>query len=297
MKRVDIKVGFSCNNHCKFCVQGNKRDILKDKTTGEIKSILKACLREGIEGVVFTGGEPMLREDILELVKFAKSSGFVSIQIQTNGRMFAYEEVCRSMIKAGVNEFGPSLHGNTASLHDSLTCAKGSFAQTTKGIRNLRALGQRVMTNTVITQSNFKKIPGIARLLVSLDVSQFQFAFIHISGTAKLNTRKIVARKKDVMPYVYKGLEIGLKAGKMVMTEAIPYCLMKGYEKYIAERIIPSTKVIDHDSVIENYTDHRMNEGKAKGPGCRKCRYFASCEGPWKEYPELFGWEEFKPVL
>ena len=80
------------------------------------------------------------------------------------------------------------------------------------------------------------------------------------------------------------------------MTEAIPYCLMSGYEDYVAERIIPDTIIFDAEGVIEDYTLTRCTEGKSKGPDCSRCFYFKLCEGPWKEYPEMFGWDEFKPI-
>jgi hypothetical protein len=99
-----------------------------------------------------------------------------------------------------------------------------------------------------------------------------------------------------IMPYVKAGLDIGIKAEKSVMTEAIPLCLMSGYERCVAERIIPDTRISDYKHMIDDFTVVRQNEGKAKGPGCASCRLCGSCEGPWKEYPELFGWDEFTPV-
>ena len=298
MRRVDIKLGFSCNNHCRFCVQGNKREIYPDKTTQEIKKILRKSRKE-YEGVVFTGGEPTIRKDLPELVSFAKDLGFKVIQIQSNGRMFSYKEYCREIIKRGANEFALALHGHTSDLHDSLTTSPGSFEQTTTGIANLRSLGQPVLMNTVITKPNYQYLPEISKLLVNLKVNQFQFAFIHINQLILHNKKliqEIVPRKSEVMPYVKKGLKIGINAGIRVMTEAIPYCFMKGYEDYIAEKIIPDGAVYDADWSIKDYRKYRVTEGKLKGPKCRECKYFKVCEGPWKEYPQIFGWSEFKPV-
>jgi len=298
MQRVDIKLGFQCNNHCRFCVQGNKREIYPNKTTDQIKKILIKT-RKKHQGVVFTGGEPTIRKDLPELVECAKKLGFKIIQIQTNGRMFAYKKFCQNLIKKGANEFALALHGHNAKLHDSLTTVPGSFEQTTTGIKNLKSLNQRVLMNTVITKPNYKYLPQIAKLLVSLGVDQFQFAFIHINQII-LNNKKliddIVPRKSKVMPYVKKGLQIGIDAGVRVMTEAIPYCFMKGYEDYIAEKIIPDGAVYDATWSIEDYGSYRRTEGKIKGPNCLKCKYFKVCEGPWKEYPQIFGWEEFKPI-
>jgi len=164
------------------------------------------------------------------------------------------------------------------------------------GIRNLKKLGARVLTNTVITKPNYRDLPDIARLLVSLRVDQFQFAFIHISGRAAENKEWIVPRKSLIERWVQRGLEVGRRAGIRVMTEAIPYCRMQGFEDCIAERIMPETLIFDADYRIESYRSYRLTEGKAKGPRCRECRYDPVCEGPWKEYPEMFGWEEFEPV-
>jgi len=296
MERADIKVGFYCNNHCAFCVQGRKRDYLPSKSKEEISQSLLAAFKKGKKEVVFTGGEPSLHPDFLELVKTAKKTGFKEIQIQTNGRMFAYKDFCVKTIATGATQFSPALHGPSARIHDGLTEVKGSFKQTIQGIKNLVSLGQYVTTNTVITTRNYKHLPRLAKLLVDLGVNQFQFAFIHISGSADKNKDWIVPRKREIMPYVKGGLDIGIKAEKRVMTEAIPYCLMLGYEDCIAEKIIPKSSVYDADFVVEDYSKYRKDKGKAKGPSCPQCKYDKICEGPWKEYPEIFGWEEFGPI-
>lgn len=297
MERVDIKVGFYCNNHCVFCVQGKKRDSLPAKTKEEVKASLKEAFSKGKREVVFTGGEPTLHPNFFELVNYAKQIGFKQIQIQSNGRIFAYLDFCLEAIQAGATQFGPSLHAHKARVHDFLTAAPGSFEQTKKGIQNLKKLNQYVLTNSVITSKNYKFLPELARLLVSLGVDQFQFAFVHILGTAKENQDWLVPAKSKIMPYVKKGLKIGIKAGKKVTTEAIPYCLLKGYESYAAEEIMPKTRIYDAGFTVEDYGDYRRSSGKAKREECKKCFFYQACEGPWKEYPAIFGWKEFKPVI
>lgn len=245
--------------------------------------------------IVLTGGEPTIRPDILELVRYAKKTGFKTIQIQSNGRLFAYKSFCKDIIEAGATEFSPALHGHIAALHDYLTGAEGSFNQVVSGIKNLKSLGQLVITNTVITKSNYRHLPQIAELLVSLGVDQYQFAFVHALGSAGENLSSVVPRMELIEPYVKKGLDVGIKAGKRVMTEAIPYCFMRGYEDFVAEKIIPDSKIYDYNKVISDFTSSRRNEGKSKGPQCRSCGKNEICEGPWKEYPAKFGWEEFRP--
>ncbi|RLI98184.1 MAG: hypothetical protein DRO99_01335 [Candidatus Aenigmatarchaeota archaeon] len=293
-KRVDVKVGFSCNNNCLFCVQADKK-TWGDKKTDQIKREIGMAMNNGASGIVFTGGEPSIRPDIIELVSYAKSMGFSTIQLQTNGRRFYYMDFCRDMVEAGMNEFGPAVHGPNPEVHDTLTCSEGSFRQTVQGIRNVRSLGVTVVTNTVVTKPNYRHLPEIARLLVSLGVSQFQFAFVHPIGNALKNFDDMVPRVSDAAPYIHKGLQIGIDNGLMVMAEAMPYCMMVGYEDYISERYIPDTEIRDAGYVIKDYGKQRLKD-KAKFPKCKECIYDRICEGPWKEYPERMGSSEFVPV-
>lgn len=294
--RVDLKVGFRCNNLCKFCVQGDKRQRLPAKPVEELEASLRKGRESGATGVVLTGGEPTLHPRVVELARLARGLGYSVVQVQSNGRTFCYEKLCRELIDAGVTEFSPSLHGSRPEIHDFLTGAPGSFLQTVAGLRNLRRLGQRVITNSVITRANYRDLPDLARLLVSLGVAQYQFAFMHVSGRAALHKDWLVARKTVIEPWVKAALDVGLASGREAFTEAIPYCFMKGYERCVAERVIPDTMIFDAETVIADYTKSRIGEGKAKGPACKSCAYDPVCEGPWREYPELFGWDEFEPV-
>jgi len=295
MKRCDIKVGFSCNNNCIFCAQAHKRH-LGDLTTEEIKVQLKKGIEDGADEVVFTGGEPTIRPDIVKLVKYAKDIGFKWIQIQSNCRMCSYIDFVKKLIKAGANEFSPSIHGHTPELHDSLVRSKGAWKQTYQAIKNLKSLGQYVMTNTVVVKQNYKYLPQIAQMLVNLKVDQFQLAFVHATGNAAKYFDIVVPRVKDVAPYVHKALDIARKYKVRAMVEAFPFCLMKGYEEFVSELYIPIGEIRESDMFIAKYEDWRLNEGKRKSPKCKECKYDLICEGPWREYPEHFGFDEFIPV-
>ena len=299
-RRVDVKVGFNCNNYCKFCVQGDKRDRYEDKPTKRVKEIIKEA-RENHDRIVFTGGEVTIRNDLPELVKHANDLGFKNIQIQSNGRRFAYRSYCRKIIESGANDFGFAIHGPNPEIHDNLTGAEGSFSQTTMGVKNLVSMGQRVSLNHVITKENYKAIPKTADLFIKLGVPQYQLAFIHINRIVANDKKKIedlVPKKSDVIPYVKEGIEKGVAAGINVMTEAIPLCFLgEKYKKFAAEMgQIPDGAVYDADFSLEDYAEYRKNEGKKKAEKCKECKYYKICEGPWKEYPDIFGWGEFIPV-
>ena len=290
--KLDLKVGFRCNNHCTFCVQGDKRDHTADLTTAEVKERL-AQARCECDRVVLTGGEATIRDDIPEVAAYAKSLGYHTIQLQTNGRRMAYRQYCESLIAAGVNRFNPSVHGHNASLHDKLTGTRGSFDQCIRGIQNLVALKQIVLTQTVIVRDNVGHLPEIAQMLVRLGVSQVQFAFVHAIGTAAATWDDTVPRYREVAPQVAKAVAIVRAANRHALTEAIPFCFLQGIETAACELRTPSTLVYDGQITIGDYGKYRLEEGKARGEVCKSCSWNGRCEGPWREYPEHYGWEEF----
>ncbi|MDE2290662.1 MAG: radical SAM protein, partial [Elusimicrobia bacterium] len=249
----------------------------------------------GADAVVLTGGEPTLHRALLATARKARALGYRTVQLQTNGRALCYERGCRELADAGVTEFSPALHGSRPEVHDFLVRAPGAWLQTVTGLRNLRRLGLPALANSVVTKSNYRDLPDLARLLVSLGVRQYQFAFVHLAGTAAANASWLVPRKALAAPYVQEGLAVGEAAGVPCFVEAFPPCLLGRHARRASEPSIPRTRVIDAERVTEDYTAYRRERGKAKGPACTPCLHAGSCEGPWREYPELFGWEEFRP--
>ena len=294
-KRVDIKTGFLCNNNCRFCVQATKKKF-GNRTTAEIKKDLKEAKENNCQGVVFTGGEVTIRKDLFNLVRYASDLGFRSIQIQSNSRMLAYKKFCKKLIDAGANEFSPALHGHIPELHDFLTRSRGSFKQTTQAIRNLRMMDQYIITNSVIVKPNYRYSKELAELLVKLGVDQYQLAFVHPICNARKYYDMMVPWISLAAPYIHEGLDVGIKAGIKVMAEAMPYCLMQGYEKYVSELYIPPGEIRDLNVVDLCWEETRKKHGKKKFPQCKECKYDLICEGPWKEYPEKHCNWEFKPV-
>ncbi len=262
----------------------------------ELKSDLDDS-KKRCDEVVLTGGEVTIRKDFFEIVKYARDIGYKNIQIQTNGRMFADIEFCKKSIEAGATEFSPALHGYCAEQHDYLTQSKGAFNQVVKGIMNLKKLNQSVITNTVIVKSNYRNAADIANLLVKLGVDQYQLAFVHPMGKAYENFESVVPIMTIAAPYIHRGLDVGIKAGVSCMAEAMPYCFMQGYESYVSERVLPKAEIRGKKyQNIDDFEAVRRNHAKKKFEQCKKCKYDKVCEGPWREYPEKFGSEEFKEI-
>ncbi|MBI3202763.1 MAG: radical SAM protein [Myxococcales bacterium] len=293
-RRLDLKLGFACNNRCLFCAQGEKRTECAARPPEQLLAELRAARPEA-RGLVLTGGEPTLYKRLVPLVRAARTLGFSSIQLQTNGRLLAYPDRLAELTAAGVTEISPSLHGPNAEVHDALTQAPGSFDETSRGIANAVAAGLAVITNSVITRSNVALLPSTVELLADLGVRAAQLAFVHPVGTALELFDRVVPRLAEVVEPLGRARAGARSRGVRLCTEAIPLCFLRGMEDLAVEAHIPLTTVSDLGGRLD-YSEWRVAEGKAHGPPCQACSARARCEGPWREYPERRGWDEMVPL-
>ncbi len=300
--KADIKLGYTCNNNCLHCVIADQRDRARslrgnvDRSTAEFIRELHDARRLAVRDIVFTGGEPTIRRDLPLLLELAHGMGF-RLHVQTNARMLSYRPQAEKLAAWDVT-WVVALHGPDAELHDRVTRVRGSFAQTVQGIRNLRALGQRVVGKVVLSKLNYERQEAIVGLLVELGVPYVNLAFPHALGAAREHFDEVVPRYSELVPFAHATLDRYAQAA-VLYYEAIPLCLMRGYEKHVAEyACVALQQPAVHKQLDMDTRDWReaRQEQKQKFPPCASCRHDAVCEGPWREYPERFGAEEFVPV-
>ena len=140
MDCVDIKVGFACNNDCLHCVTADKR-VFGDLTTEGLMREIEHYRAHTDAVLVITGGEPTIRDDLVELVQFARGIGFTRIQLQTHARAASDPALAEGLADAGLTSALVALHAPNAEAHDAITRAPGGFLETTAGMRNLLQFG------------------------------------------------------------------------------------------------------------------------------------------------------------
>ena len=289
--RLDLKIVYKCNNFCRFCVNSKNDRNLPGITKHDIKTKLREGRRKGAVEVAFSGGEPTIRKDIIELVKFSKETGYETIMLITNGRMLSDKNFAHKIIDAGANKFMVSIHGNEKT-HDYLTRTNGSFKQTIDGIKNIKSHGATLITETVVNKLNYKKLPETINNLVSYGSGICQIDFVIPSGEAIKNKDEIIPKYEETTKYVYKTIEnlkINGNSDKIIVM-GFPKCFMQGYESYMNEPNIPNIKISSEkdEQNTKNYNQHRA-KNKIKTKKCQKCKDFYTCEGIWKNYLEIHG--------
>ena len=180
---LTIETGFTCNSRCRYCTQLDYRVIPQadklDLSTEEIKERISYAAEGGFDQVGFSGGEPTIRPDFVELIAFAKTHGFHRIGVTSNGRMFAYRSFTEAAMRAGLDGFTFSLHGSTPELHDRIANAKGALEQALAGLRNIAAVRKKfslqahLMNNQILLPENVGEIGAMVELLAPLGVHLF----------------------------------------------------------------------------------------------------------------------------
>ncbi len=170
--RLDLALTYRCNNDCAHCY--NVQHPAPGTNTGELdtehwKLVLDKAWSLGIPHIIFTGGEPTLRNDLPELIAHAEANGQIT-GLNTNARRLSDERFVARLVESGLDHVQITLESSRPEVHDEMVRAKGAFRQTVQGIRNVLAASLYVMTNTTMLRTNVHTIPETLDFLAELGV-------------------------------------------------------------------------------------------------------------------------------
>lgn len=300
-QKLVLFTGFSCNSHCHFCIDLNKRD-LPDKSTRQILEEMARARAQGVEYLELIGGETTIRGDFLPIVRAAKKLGFADVVVVTNGRMLSYPAFAKATVEAGVTDLVFSIHGPDAKLHDEITYAPGAFSELLRGIANVRALGhKRVFANCTVVKQNMERLPEIGELFLKLDIHHVEFIFVDPTyGGAYTNFKGLVPRISSAAPYMRKTLDLGRSRGiRDWVVRYVPLCHFTDYLDQISEIrevAIFRTRHWAPDFRNDDVGASRAIAGRVKTEICAGCSLHDRCEGIWKEYVKQYGDKELTPI-
>jgi MoaA/NifB/PqqE/SkfB family radical SAM enzyme len=239
-ERVDINIGYSCNEQCRFCyylksVKAKERD--KDLSTEQAKKVIDYIWSRGIKILDFTGGEPTIRKDFIELVIYAKERGFKSLSLITNGITLSNKDYAKRVVDAGIDDFLFSLHGSTPIIHDNITGFKGSFDLMLKGINNIIEIKKSqpitYRSNTVVCGLNYDNTLDSLSLLDSMGFETVNFILFNPIVEANSSDAELNVKYSKAAPYLIDGIDKYGKKIKKISVRYIPFCLMPKHEKYV----------------------------------------------------------------
>jgi radical SAM protein with 4Fe4S-binding SPASM domain len=172
-----------CNLRCVHCYSLSDTSCAKDELTIEqATGFLSQLPAAKVPVVLFSGGEPLLRRDLPELLSEAVRIGLRTV-ISTNGTLIT-PEVAAQLAKKQLSYVGISLDGPEP-FHDAFRQVKGSFAATLKGIKNCQDAGLRTGLRFTITKANADQVPAVFDIAIETGIRRICFYHLIRSGRAR----------------------------------------------------------------------------------------------------------------
>lgn len=172
-----------CNLKCVHCyATATSHTDEGELSTDEAKGLIEDIAAYGCPVLLFSGGEPFMRKDMLELAEYADSLGLRPV-ISTNGTLIS-EEKARAANKAGVKYIGVSLDG-LEEVNDRFRGVQGAFEKAVKGMRNSLKAGVKTGLRFTITKHNQDDLPGVLLKLKEIEVNRCCVYHLDYAGRGK----------------------------------------------------------------------------------------------------------------
>jgi AdoMet-dependent heme synthase len=170
-----------CNMKCGHCyINATDKKLQNELTTNEAKKLIDQIAEVSHPLLVLSGGEPLLRKDIYELIRYGTSKG-LKMGLGSNGSLID-DAVADKLKEAGINTVSISLDSNVPEQHDEFRGVPGSWQKAVNAITALRKRGVLMQVNTTVTQQNYNQIDDIMSLVENLGVENFHLFFLVPTG-------------------------------------------------------------------------------------------------------------------
>lgn len=207
----------SCNLKCIHCrasaVESRSQDEL---TLDQSRLLLTQIAAFARPVIVLSGGEPLVRPDILEIARHGTDLGLRMV-LATNGTQVD-DEIARGMVSAGIQRVSISLDGADAPTHDSFRGLPGAFDEALRGIERCKAAGMPVQINTTVAKHNVDQLEQILELAKSLGACALHVFLLVPTGCGKeISGREMITPEQyeAVLNWLYvasRSSPINLKA-------------------------------------------------------------------------------------
>lgn len=218
----------ACALHCLHCrAEAQIHRDPRELTTEEGKDLLRQIQEMDSPLFVFTGGDPLMREDLFELASYGKSIGLrVSITPSATPRVTA--DAMRKAADIGLDRWAFSLDGSTADIHDRFRGTSGSYDLTMRSLRQLRKLGMPLQINTTVCVHNKNDLRHIADMIGGMGVVMWSVFFLVPTGRGKEGDMLSAEETEEVLHWL---ADLADRVPYAIKTTAAPF-----YRRVLAQR-------------------------------------------------------------
>lgn len=182
---ISWNVTKKCNLYCQHCYRESSanEDISKELSTQEGMRLIDSIKQAGFRLLIFSGGEPLLRADIYQLISYAKTKGLIPA-MGTNGTLLT-KNVCKELLSSGLAGIAISVDSLDKNYHDKFRGKVGAYQATQLGIDNSLEAGLRVQINLTLTENNQEQFEKMVDHYEKLGVNAIHPFFLVPTGRAK----------------------------------------------------------------------------------------------------------------
>lgn len=187
--------------HCRASAQPLRHPL--ELTTHEGKDLIDQIAAMQVPVFVLTGGDPIKRTDLFELIAHARSVG-VRVSLTPSATPLLTREIIFRLKEAGLARLAVSMDGASAETHDAFRGMSGSFARTLNAIRWANEAGLPVQINTTFSRRNMAELDAIAQLVESLQITLWSVFFLVPTGRGKLDDLLSADEFEQVFARIYR---------------------------------------------------------------------------------------------
>ena len=169
----------TCNLKCMHCYAGSDAQAYDQLSTDEAKVMIDDLAAFGSPVLLFSGGEPCVRPDLVELMHHARQAG-MRVVLSTNGTLIT-PELAREFAQVGLSYVGVSLDGGPAT-HDRFRGVEGSFARAMEGLANAQTQGIKVGLRMTLNRLNYREVDEVFDIMRARDIKRACFYHLVYTG-------------------------------------------------------------------------------------------------------------------
>ena len=223
----------ACDLACKHCrAEAVTFRSKLELTTDEAKRLMDEVRRFGQPLFVITGGDPLKRPDIVELVRYGASIG-LRMAMTPSGTPLMTESILRELKDAGLSRLAVSLDGSNATIHDNFRQVEGSFAWTIRMLEAARDIGLTTQVNTTVSRYNIDDFDRLGELMTSLGITLWSVFFLVPTGRARAADLVDADEFERVYHRMY---DLSAKVGFDIKSTAAPQYRRVILQRQVAER-------------------------------------------------------------
>jgi len=193
-----IELTLRCNERCLHCYAGSDPERSESLTCDEVKRVLDEARTMGAPRVQFTGGDPLIHPDLVELVGYAYTLKFSSIEIYTNG-LSLHQKLLKSLEPFAPN-FAFSLYSHCPQHHDAITQVAGSHARTVKAIQRVITMQLPLRVSMIIMDENSQDREATYQLLIDLGVPADHIGNDHVRAIGRGSSHAAGNQQCNIRP-------------------------------------------------------------------------------------------------